>query len=289
LATILAKRLKGGSGTKAKVASPSMERHASVREGDLYFRHLFNIQNLNEIVIKEYPCSQKHYKGKLYLSTQHACFYSRLFGVKRKKVIGFSDVTQVLISKKTDVVLFASANQKSKFSFTTQKACSEAFDMLHSLWESYSENRPSESKSVMSTPVTPRSTEQDPEALTNDDWDLLLQGAKLKTYLKGEPLIVEGESFQRIYEVLEGNCTIQKGEKIVGNLGIEGMTGEISFLLSGGATASVIAESKTVEVYIMEGYFINILFGRKPELAGRFYKYLANELQKKVRSFETIN
>ena len=48
------------------------------------------------------------------------------------------------------------------------------------------------------------------------------------------------------------------------------------------ATASVIADSETVDVYIMEGYFINILFGRKQELAGRFYKYLAHELQRRV-------
>lgn len=62
--------------------------------------------------------------------------------------------------------------------------------------------------------------------------------------------------------------------------------GEISFLLSGGATATVIVESDYVDVYIMEGYFINIIFARHPELAGRFYKYLAFELQRRVRASE---
>ena len=62
--------------------------------------------------------------------------------------------------------------------------------------------------------------------------------------------------------------------------------GEISFLISGGATASVYAESEFVEVHVLEGYYINILFGIHPELAGRFYKYLANSLQRRVRSRE---
>jgi len=67
----------------------------------------------------------------------------------------------------------------------------------------------------------------------------------------------------------------------------EGQTfGEVSFLLSGGASASVIADSANVEVYILEGYYINILFGIQPELAGRFYKYLAYTLQRRIRSRE---
>jgi len=125
--------------------------------------------------------------------------------------------------------------------------------------------------------------------LTNEDWDLLLQGAKLKTFSKDEAIVVEGDSFQRIYQIVEGCCRIEIGGKVVGFMVTEDTFGEISFLLSGGATASVIADSETVDVYIMEGYFINILFGRKQELAGRFYKYLAHELQRRVRIVEENN
>lgn len=69
-------------------------------------------------------------------------------------------------------------------------------------------------------------------------------------------------------------------------MGEEQTFGEISFLLSGGATASVLADSEIVEVLLLEGYFINILFGIHPELAGRFYKYLATTLQRRIRSRE---
>lgn len=55
--------------------------------------------------------------------------------------------------------------------------------------------------------------------------------------------------------------------------------------MSGGATASVVADS-TTEVYILEGYCLNMLFTLKPELGGKFYKYLAQSLQTTLRTRE---
>jgi len=52
--------------------------------------------------------------------------------------------------------------------------------------------------------------------------------------------------------------------------------GEMSFLEGGPATASVIADDDAVEMYIIEGYFINIVFVKYPELAGRFFCYIAS-------------
>ena len=55
--------------------------------------------------------------------------------------------------------------------------------------------------------------------------------------------------------------------------------GELAFLYSGGkASASVIAGEPDVIVYVIEGRFINMLFVRRPELAGKFYGYLAQIL-----------
>jgi hypothetical protein len=55
--------------------------------------------------------------------------------------------------------------------------------------------------------------------------------------------------------------------------------------LSGGASASVVADA-TTEVYILEGYCLNMLFLIKPELGGKFYKYLAQSLQTTLRARE---
>lgn len=59
----------------------------------------------------------------------------------------------------------------------------------------------------------------------------------------------------------------------------------MTFLEKGEATASIIAEG-TCSVYIIEGYFINILFVDYPELAGRFYSYLATILAQRLSDRE---
>jgi signal-transduction protein with cAMP-binding, CBS, and nucleotidyltransferase domain len=180
-----------------------------------------------------------------------------------------------------------------QFVFSSEKEADEAYDMLSSLWDSCNTRTISRAMSMergmKDIAAKYRDREKDPEDLTQDDWGFLLQGAKMPVYERGQKIIGEGEQFQRIYQIVKGTCRIEKAafEKPIGSGMGPGQTfGEISFLLSGGATASVIADSDTVEVYILEGYFMNIVFSMKPELAGRFYKYLATMLQRRIRSRE---
>lgn len=46
------------------------------------------------------------------------------------------------------------------------------------------------------------------------------------------------------------------------------------FLEGSKASASLVAEEDTV-VQVMKAYYLNVLFRYKPQLAGRFYHYLA--------------
>lgn len=153
-----------------------------------------------------------------------------------------------------------------KFSFESEREFEECFDLLESLW--YSCNQTGNYK-IFQPKINPL---EDSEVLTNEEWDLLLDGSKTKLFVKDQIIIQEGDNFQRIYQISEGICRIEKGGNILGTLETGQTFGEISFLISGGATASVIANSEKVIVIILEGYFMNILFGRKPEIAGRFYK-----------------
>ena len=60
--------------------------------------------------------------------------------------------------------------------------------------------------------------------------------------------------------------------------------GEMSFLLGGGASASVIADSDDgVTVFIVEADYFKRLFNERPELAGRWFKYLATVLEGRFR------
>jgi CRP-like cAMP-binding protein len=117
-----------------------------------------------------------------------------------------------------------------------------------------------------------------------------MQGAKLMTFQRNDVIVAEGTNFQRIWQVESGVCRIEKNSltKPLGRIEAGQMFGEISFLLSGGATASVIADSETVTCYVIEGYFINIMFNVRPQIAGRFYKYLAKTVQRTLRERDNV-
>eukprot|EP01114_Cavostelium_apophysatum_P015009 TRINITY_DN4008_c0_g1_i4.p1 TRINITY_DN4008_c0_g1~~TRINITY_DN4008_c0_g1_i4.p1 ORF type:complete len:1425 (+),score=391.51 TRINITY_DN4008_c0_g1_i4:717-4991(+) len=293
LATILAKRLKNMSSTKSGESPSQNSSEAEVlrssssssRPEDVKFQRRFKLDR-SEIIIKDYNCAYRHISGHLFLSKQHISFYSKVFGLKKKKLFALSVIKTIMKSKKTDIELFTTYNSKFKISFSSQDARDEAFDMMDSLWQSFSSNSRLFKKLGESSELNDEDFPQDPEMLTTEDWQLLLQGAKCVTFRKDEPIVTEGQYFQRIYQIVQGSCRIEKSNKRLGTMEEGQSFGEVSFLLSGGASASVIAESDQTEVYILEGYYINVLFGIQPELAGRFYKYLADTLQRTIRSRE---
>jgi len=319
LATILAKRLKNvGNAPNPNGESVTMEKSESspklpmahsnprreqedsnpIRKEDVKFRKRFGLSD-SEIIIKEYPCSQMHFHGRMYLSKQYVCFFSNVFGMKRKRVFSYSSLKAIWRNKSNSIELSTLLGSKVKFVFASDRERDLAFDMLESLWLSSSNisgsgnapiRVPSTSSWARSSTIenSSRLEETDPESLTQENWDFLLRGSKLQTFHKDQKIVIEGQIFQRIYQIVSGVCRIEKTgvNRVLGTMEDGQMFGEISFLISGGATASVIADSEIVEVNVLEGYFINILFGMRPELAGRFYKHLANVLQKTIRSRE---
>jgi len=126
--------------------------------------------------------------------------------------------------------------------------------------------------------------------LTNVDWELIIKGARTITYTKDDVIIEEGQKYQRIYQINKGICRIEKiknGKNVVlGHMGVEESFGEISFLQGSGTTASVIADQDGVELCIIEGYFMKMLFGLQRGLASRFFKYLAAGIASRVRQRE---
>ena len=119
----------------------------------------------------------------------------------------------------------------------------------------------------------------DPMALTRQDWDALTQGAKKVVVKKDEVVMKEGESYQRMYQILRGVIRVEKKmgdeSKVLGRLRASETFGEMSFLTGSAATASCFADSDEVELVIMEGYYLNMLFRIRPEICGRFYKFLS--------------
>uniref|UniRef100_A0A6B2L0J8 Cyclic nucleotide-binding domain-containing protein n=1 Tax=Arcella intermedia TaxID=1963864 RepID=A0A6B2L0J8_9EUKA len=157
--------------------------------------------------------------------------------------------------------------------------------------------------------------------MTNRDWKAILQGTARKSFSRGEVIISEGENQSNIYHITFGTCKVRKqittsqpslkpkkdwmprrlnsGQvktesrenstqfKILGTIGAPQTLGEISLLLNTKATASVIADSDQVEVLVLEKNFMNIMFVRYPDMAGRFYHYLASILARRLGFHES--
>jgi len=75
----------------------------------------------------------------------------------------------------------------------------------------------------------------------------------------------------------------------LGTIGAPQTFGEVSMLIDGHASASVIADTDEVEVIVLDKNFINIMFVRFPDMAGRFYHYLASVLARRLSFHESAS
>jgi len=147
------------------------------------------------------------------------------------------------------------------------------------------------------------------------DWKVMLHGSTKRTFNKGDVIIKEGSKSQKIYHITFGSCrVVKKGQytkrsrevhakrlqssdqqspkktiQLLGRIGPPQTLGEISLLLGGCATASVIADSDEVEVLDIDKGFIDVMFVRYPDMAGRFYHYLASVLARRLSFHEATD
>jgi CRP-like cAMP-binding protein len=104
-------------------------------------------------------------------------------------------------------------------------------------------------------------------------------------------ILKEGDSMQRIYQVVSGQCQVVKlehsrtgtNQRALVSLKQGELFGEISFLIGGGASADVVAESDIVVVFLVEAEWLKRLFNSDPTLAARFFKYLAVVIERRVQ------
>jgi len=50
---------------------------------------------------------------------------------------------------------------------------------------------------------------EDSELLNRNDWAILLKAAKLQTFQKNQPIVTQGQIFQRIYTIEKGSCRVE--------------------------------------------------------------------------------
>ena len=132
-------------------------------------------------------------------------------------------------------------------------------------------------RTACSNPAMLLSYDRYDDPLLAEDWDMILKGAKTRSYSSGDAILKQGESYQRIYQISQGRVRVERtvsGEvllknqlrivqcyqtKLLGNMTAGDSFGEVSFIHGRRSPVSVIADLDT-ELFIIEGYFMNILF-----------------------------
>jgi len=85
---------------------------------------------------------------------------------------------------------------------------------------------------------------------------------------------------RRLYRILKGKAIYYLPNTDVTKcpiLGENSVFGEVKFLHTSVEGANVVATEKTI-VLTVEAYYLNILFQTYPELAAKFYNFLATSL-----------
>jgi len=237
----------------------------------------------SEIVIRELACHVKGIikeHGRLYISKNFVCFYSKVFGKQNKVVIKLIDLTE---SKVTDENRLVLKSKKSKLTIRGLTDPHNVSSLILSLQNSHHV-----SKQVYSTPQLQQEEE---EILSSEDWAVLLSESSCQKYQKHQIIVKENEWATRIYQIGKGSCNVEKmidgKNQQVAVMNNGEIFGEISFLEGVKTTASVSAADDNTEIYTIQGSALTVLFTRQPALCGRFFQYLAAMLSSRLKERET--
>jgi CRP/FNR family cyclic AMP-dependent transcriptional regulator len=121
------------------------------------------------------------------------------------------------------------------------------------------------------------------EYLTPNDWALIVDKSKTKSFKANEALIEPGKPRGMVYLLVKGNARIESNAKVrISQIGPGEVCGEMSFLENQLASAWVIAED-AVEAYAIDWGTLHEVFELYPHLASRFYRSLAVNLSRRLR------
>eukprot|EP01103_Thecamoeba_quadrilineata_P003374 TRINITY_DN13163_c0_g1_i1.p1 TRINITY_DN13163_c0_g1~~TRINITY_DN13163_c0_g1_i1.p1 ORF type:complete len:836 (+),score=191.19 TRINITY_DN13163_c0_g1_i1:20-2527(+) len=124
------------------------------------------------------------------------------------------------------------------------------------------------------------------ELPTPDEWRSILSSAENLKFRSGEQVVIAGNRYQRIYQLISGCCRMENDEGgQLGKLFPGEIFGEVGFL-TGILSATVIAEEESTRVLMIEAETLRKKFKKDPAFGARFYKYLATVCEHRVRKRE---
>ena len=115
--------------------------------------------------------------------------------------------------------------------------------------------------------------------LNPNDWTLIKAKSVRRTFQLGEEIIKQGERQESIFIIRRGEASVELAatgsRAILASLGAGDICGDIAFLESGRATATVVAKDDEVEADEINSRELREVFEAFPRLASRFYLSLA--------------
>jgi CRP-like cAMP-binding protein len=120
--------------------------------------------------------------------------------------------------------------------------------------------------------------------LTDNDFALLRSISRRKTFRAREIIIPINSRPNALFILVSGTAAVEvmRGQPIA-KLAAGDICGEMAFLESDAASASVVAENEA-EVDVLDLPEVQRIFGLYPHLQARFYKSLALVLSQRLRS-----
>eukprot|EP01125_Pyxidicula_operculata_P006043 TRINITY_DN2111_c0_g1_i1.p1 TRINITY_DN2111_c0_g1~~TRINITY_DN2111_c0_g1_i1.p1 ORF type:complete len:1230 (-),score=380.39 TRINITY_DN2111_c0_g1_i1:146-3835(-) len=264
------------------------------RNVDEELRKSFNLPE-EEVLARSFNCAMKSTitaHGVLYLTQKYICFSATVFGKKTKEKfqLSFCEKMEVIPEKKRIDLVFVG----KPISFKDFENIDEVSNMINSFWEQAKIGRldkmPASGGKMAPETLVEVEDDNGLEPSTAD-WNNILEGTRKVRYNKDEAIIRQGESKKpRLFQIEKGTCRIEKeidgNVIVVGTIGEQSITGEISFLEGSGATASVISNTDDTTVLVIEGFFLDVLFEYFPGLSGRFYHFIATVLSTRLKARE---
>eukprot|EP01102_Stenamoeba_stenopodia_P011858 TRINITY_DN3671_c0_g1_i1.p1 TRINITY_DN3671_c0_g1~~TRINITY_DN3671_c0_g1_i1.p1 ORF type:complete len:1002 (+),score=213.21 TRINITY_DN3671_c0_g1_i1:63-3068(+) len=261
-----------------------------------------------DIVLKEFTCSKaKHHfiSETVTLAISHEKI--SLIRRSKREDLKYDTIFSIEKHEKTSTLNILTTGKKNyALSFRSATELGEAHLMISRIWTT--ERQAIRNSKLKGAILISTSTDRSPlvpvkvgsgstlyknELLDARDWELIRCGARVATFKPDRAIVKQNYLQPSIYFITKGRCRVELETeedevKVVAHLETGQMFGEISFLVGGKGTATVLAHEDKVEVQIIDDAYLNILFVRQPALAGRFYHYLASLLSSRLKSREKV-
>jgi len=263
------------------------EKELTGVNSDDKFYKLFKIEN--EVVVQEYSCQLKgkvKSPGTVYITPKYICFSSNNFGYKIREVLSFNLINK--IKKQNNKIIIDIKDLPKPIILTGFESINDTCKVMKDIWKkicSVDSNTNDSHVDSMPSPLIDKTIDIPP---TTDEITKILNGSKITKYKKGDVLINEGDIPRKLFYIISGSCKVVKENRIISIIELDSIFGEVSFLEGCPATATVIA-CEELEVNIIEAYYLHVLFQYQPQVAGRFYHYLASVLSKRITERERNN